>query len=97
MSTTKGYKDYILEQLSLLENITSRPMMGGYLIYYNNILFGGLYSGDNFLVKIVDSNKKYNLKEKVPYKGSKKTMYLIEDIENKELLRDIIIDTCKDL
>ena len=37
MATTKGYKDYILEQLDLLDNITCRPMMGGYLIYHNNI------------------------------------------------------------
>lgn len=72
-------------------------MMGGYLIYYNNILFGGLYGGDNFLVKIVESNKKYNMKEKIPYVGSKKYMYLVEDIDNKELLKNIVIDTCKDL
>ena len=72
-------------------------MMGGYLIYYNNILFGGLYGGDNFFVKIVESNKKYNMKEKTPYDGSKKTMYLVKDIDNKEKLKDIVIDTCKGL
>ena len=92
MATTKGYKDYILEQLDLLDT-----MMGGYLIYHNNILFGGLYGGDNFLVKIVESNKKYNMKEKIPYEGSKKTMYLVEDIDDKEKLKDIVIDTCKGL
>ncbi len=97
MATSKEYKDYILEQLSLLDNITCRPMMGGYLIYYNNILFGGLYGGDNFLVKIVESNKKYNMKEKIPYEGSKTLMYLVEDIDNQEVLRDIVIDTCKNL
>ena len=97
MATSKGYKDYILEQLNLLDNITCRPMMGGYLIYYNNILFGGLYGGDNFLVKIVETNKKYNMKEKIPYDGSKKTMYLVEDVDNKVLLKEIVIDTCKGL
>ena len=97
MATSKGYKDYILEQLNLLDNITCRSMMGGYLIYYNNILFGGLYGGDNFLVKIVETNKKYNMKEKIPYDGSKKTMYLVEDVDNKELLKEIVIDTCKGL
>ncbi len=97
MATTKGYKDFILEQLDLLDHITCRPMMGGYLIYYNNILFGGLYGGDNFLVKIVESNRKYHMKEKIPYEGSKKAMYLVEDIDNKEKLRDIVIDTCKGL
>ncbi len=97
MATSKEYKDFILEQLNLLDNITCRPMMGGYLIYHNNILFGGLYGGDNFLVKIVESNKKYNMKEKTPYEGSKKTMYLVEDIDDKEKLKDIVIDTCKGL
>ena len=97
MATTKEYKDFILEQLDLLDNITCRPMMGGYLLYYNNILFGGLYGGDNFLVKIVESNKKYNMKEIIPYEGSKKTMYLVEDIDNKEKLKDIVIDTYKGL
>ena len=58
MATTKEYKKFILEQLDLLDHITCRPMMGGYLIYYNDILFGGLYGGDNFLVKMVESNKK---------------------------------------
>ncbi len=95
MATTKEYKDFILEQLDLLDHITCRPMMGGYLIYYNDILFGGLYGGDNFLVKMVESNKKYHMKEQIPYEGSKKTMYLVEDLDDKEKLRDIVIDTCK--
>ena len=96
MATTKDYRDFILEQLSLLDNITCKSMMGEYLLYYNGLLFGGIYD-DRLLVKIVDNNKKYNMKEKIPYEGSKKTMYLVEDIENKEKLKDIVIDTCKDL
>jgi len=96
MATSKGYKDYILEQLDLLDNITCRPMMGEYLLYYNGTLFGGIYD-DRLLVKIVDSNKKYNMEESIPYEGSKKTMYFLEDIDNKEKLRDIVIDTYKGL
>lgn len=96
MSTTKEYKDHILAQLNSLDNINCRPMMGGHLFYYNNVLFGVFIVMIIFLKK-ADSNKKYNLREKIPYDGSKKTMYLVEDIENKELLRDIVIDTCKDL
>lgn len=48
MATSKEYKDYILDQLSFLENITCKAMMGEYLLYYNNILFGGIY--DNRLL-----------------------------------------------
>ena len=95
MATTKEYRDFILEQLSLLDNITCRAMMGEYLLYYNNILFGGIYDS-RLLVKIVESNRKYNMKEAIPYKGAK-TMYMIEDMENREMIKDIVIDTCKDL
>lgn len=96
MSTTKEYKDYVLDRLSNLDNIFCRPMMGGYLFYYNGILFGGIYENDNFLVKKTDSNKKYNLKEEIPYKGGK-LMYLLDDLDNIELLCNVVLDTCADL
>ncbi len=95
MATTKDYKDFVLEQLSLLNNITCKPMMGEYLLYYKEILFGGIYD-DRLLVKKGDSNKKYNMKEDIPYEGAK-AMYLVENIDNKEMLKDIVIDTCNDL
>ena len=95
MATTKNYRDYILEQLNLLDNITCKSMMGEYLLYYNGVLFGGIYD-DRLLVKIVDSNKKYNMQESIPYENAK-PMYLVDDVDNQELLRDIILDTCKDL
>ena len=95
MATTKDYRDYILEQLSLLDNITCKSMMGEYLLYYNGLLFGGIYD-DRLLVKIVDSNKKYNMQESIPYESAK-PMYLVDDVDNQELLRSIVLDTCKDL
>ena len=95
MATTKDYRDFILEQLSLLDNITCKSMMGEYLLYYNGILFGGIYD-DRLLVKTVDSNKKYNMQESIPYESAK-PMYLVDDVDNQELLRDIVLDTCKDL
>ena len=95
MATTKEYKDYILENLSLLDGITCRPMMGEYLLYKNGILFGGIYD-DRLLVKIVDSNKKYNMQESIPYESAK-PMYLVDEVDNMEVLKNIIIDTCKDL
>ena len=95
MATTKEYKNYILEQLSLLKDITCKPMMGEYLLYYNNLLFGGIYD-DRLLVKIVDSNRKYHMLESIPYDGAK-PMYLVEDVDNKKTLKDIVLDTYKDL
>ena len=95
MSSSKDYNEYILEQLGLLNNIKCRPMIGEYLLYYNDILFGGIYD-DRLLIKKVEGNKKYELQEVVPYDGAKK-MYLVDNVDNQELLKDIIIDTYNDL
>ena len=95
MATTKDYRDFILEQLILLDNITCKSMMGEYLLYYNGILFGGIYD-DRLLVKIVDNNKKYNMQESIPYENAK-PMYLVDDVDNQETIRDIVLDTCKGL
>jgi len=95
MATSKEYKDFILDELSILDNIICKPMMGEYLLYYNEILFGGIYD-DRLLVKIVEGNKKYNMKETIPYDNAK-PMYLVDNVDNIEVLRNIIIDTCKSL
>ena len=94
MASTKEYKDYIIDNLSLLDNITYRPMMGEYLLYYKGILFGGIYD-DRLLVKVVEKNKKYNLPTSIPYEGAK-PMFLVEDLDN-EKIKNIVLDTCKDL
>ena len=95
MATSKEYKDFILEQLDLLDNITCKAMMGEFLLYYNNVLFGGIYD-NRLLVKIVDTNKKYSMQEQIPYESAK-PMYLVDDVDNKELLKEIVVETCKGL
>ena len=95
MATSKEYKEFILEQLDLLDNITCKAMMGEFLLYYNDVLFGGIYD-NRLLVKIVDTNKKYNMQEQIPYESAK-PMYLVDDVDNKELLKEIVIETCKGL
>lgn len=95
MATKKKYKDFVLKQLSLLENVTYRPMMGEYLLYYNGTLFGGIYD-DRLLVKITKNNKKYNMQKSIPYGGAKE-MYLVDAIDNQEELKKIILDTYNDL
>ena len=89
MATSKEYKDFILEQLDLLDNITCKAMMGEFLLYYNGLLFGGIYD-NRLLVKITDTNKKYNMEEQLPYETAK-PMYLVDDVDNKELLNEIVI------
>ena len=95
MATSKEYKDFILEQLNLLDSITCKAMMGEFLLYYNNILFGGIYD-NRLLLKKVDTNKKYNMNEAIPYESAK-PMYFVDDADNKELLKEIVIETCKGL
>ena len=95
MATTKNYKEYVVEQLDMLENIMCKPMMGEYLLYYDGVLFGGIYD-DRLLVKKVSNNEKYNMKHAIPYEKAK-PMYLVEDIDDQELLRDIVLDTYEGL
>lgn len=79
---TKEFKDFILEQLNLLDNITYRPMMGEYLLYYNNVHFGGVYD-DRLLIKKAIDNSKYNFEEALPYDNAK-TMYLVTKLDDKK-------------
>ena len=93
MASTKAYRDFILEQLSEAPKITCRPMMGEFLLYSNNVLFGGIYD-DRLLVKIVPENEQYKMTEEIPYDGAK-PMYLVEDADNKEKLVEIVKSTVK--
>jgi len=71
MASTKEYRDFILEQLSEAPNITCRPIMGEFLLYSNNVLFGGIYD-DRLLVKIVPENEQYKKwPKRFPYDGAK--------------------------
>lgn len=95
MATSKDYRDYILEQLSLLNNITCRPMMGEFLLYADGCLFGGIYD-NRLLIKIVDTNKRFKLKEVIPYPGAK-AMLMVDDLDDKEYLSSVIEETVKGL
>ena len=78
MATTKDYRDYALEQLSSIEDITCKPMMGEFLLYYKGVLFGGLYD-NRFLVKKTRSLSSLDLCTAIPYEGAK-PMFLISNI-----------------
>ncbi|MBQ3437558.1 MAG: TfoX/Sxy family protein [Fusobacterium sp.] len=90
MASSKEYLDFILEQLSDLEEITYRAMMGEYIIYYRGKIIGGIYD-DRFLVKPVKSAIEYieNVKYELPYDEAKE-MLLIEDVDNKKFLAGLV-------
>ena len=90
MASSKEYLDFILEQLSDLEEITYCAMMGEYIIYYRGKIVGGIYD-DRFLVKPVKSAIEYmkNAKYELPYDGAKE-MLLVDDVDNKEFLTSLV-------
>ena len=94
MASSKDYKDFILEQLRNL-NVTDRYMMREYILYYNGIIFGGIYD-DRLLVKKTETNKKYNMEEVIPYENAK-SMYYVTDVDNEDTLMQIVLDTYEGL
>lgn len=86
MASSKEYLQFILEQLTDLEEITYRPMMGEFIIYYRGKIIGGIYD-DRLLVKPVKSAIAYmpSASYELPYDGAKE-MLLVDEVENKEYL-----------
>ena len=86
MASSKEYLAYILEQLSELEDIRYRAMMGEYILYYREKVVGGIYD-DRFLIKNVKSARERmpDASLERPYEGAKE-MLLVENVEDKEFL-----------
>ena len=90
MASSKEYLDFILEQLSELDDVSYRAMMGEYIIYYRGKVVGGIYD-DRFLVKPTKSATAMmpNADMELPYDGAKE-MLLVDDVDNKEFLRELM-------
>ena len=90
MASSKEYLDFILEQISELDDVTYRTMMGEYIIYYRSKIIGGIYD-DRFLVKPTKSAAEMmpNADMELPYEGAKE-MLLVDDVDNREFLRKLL-------
>ena len=90
MASSKEYLDFILEQLSELDDVTCRAMMGEYIIYYRSKIVGGIYD-NRLLVKPTKSAVAMmpNADMELPYEGAKK-MLLVYDVDKKEFLRKLL-------
>jgi TfoX/Sxy family transcriptional regulator of competence genes len=90
MASSKEYLDFILEQLSELDDVSYRVMMGEYILYYRGKIIGGIYD-DRFLVKPTKSAVAMmpNAEMELPYDGAKE-MLLVDDVDNKEFLRELL-------
>ena len=86
MASSRNYLDFVLNQLSELENVTYRAMMGEYIIYYNAKIIGGVYD-DRLLVKPIKSALDYmkNIEYKKPYEGVKE-MLMVDDVDDRKYL-----------
>ena len=86
MASSKEYLDFILEQVSELDNVSYKAMMGEFIIYYKGKIIGGIYD-DRLLVKLVQSAINYmpNAVYELPYDGAKE-MLLVDEVDNKEFL-----------
>ncbi len=90
MASSKDYLEYILDQLSGLDEISYRAMMGEYIIYYRGKVVGGIYD-DHFLVKPVKAAVATmpDAEMELPYEGAKE-MLLVDDVENREFLYELL-------
>lgn len=90
MASSKEYLDFILEQLSGLEEVSYRAMMGEYIIYHRGKIVGGIYD-DRFLVKPTKSAKNLmpDADMEVPYEGAKE-MLLVDNVDNREFMKSLL-------
>ncbi len=94
MASNKEYLDFVLEQC---EGLSARAMMGEYVLYYGGKVVGGVYD-NRLLVKPTPSAKKLmpNAPMEFPYEGAKE-MLLVEDIENRDFLKELFEAMYEDL
>ena len=90
MPSSKEYLEYVMDQLSGLQDVTYKAMMGEYIIYYRGKIVGGIYD-DRFLVKPVKSAIEMmpDAEMEIPYEGAK-TMILVDDVENRSFLTELL-------
>ena len=90
MASSKEYLDFILDQLSELDDVSYRAMMGEYILYYRGRVIGGIYD-DRFLVKPTRAAAAMmpDAARELPYEGAKE-MILVDNVDNREFLRELI-------
>lgn len=90
VASSKEYLEFILEQLSGVNGVTSKQMMGEYILYVNGRIFGGIYD-DRFLVKPTKSAAAMmpDADMELPYEGAKE-MLLVDNVDNREFLTELV-------
>ena len=94
MPSSKEYLDFVLDLLREVNDISYKKMMGEYILYKNNIIFGGVYD-NSFLIKKTKSLNNSGLKEQIPYPGAK--AMLLVDSENSGEIKELVMVIYHDL
>ena len=90
MASSKEYLEFVLDQLSSLNDISYKAMMGEYIIYYQGKIVGGIYDV-RFLVKPTRAAKRLmpDAQLELPYEGAKE-MLLVDDIDNRDFMKELL-------
>ena len=97
MASSRQYLEFIMDQLSSLEEISCKQMMGEYIIYFHGKVVGGIYD-DRFLVKPTESAKRMmpDARTELPYEGGKE-MLLVEEVDDREFLCELLNEIYSEL
>ncbi len=97
MASSRQYLEFIMDQLSSLEEISCKQMMGEYIIYFHGKVVGGIYD-DRFLVKPTESAKRMmpDARTELPYEGGKE-MLLVEEVDDREFLCELLNEMYSEL
>ncbi len=91
MATSKEFYDYVMENLQKAGDVSSRKMMGEYLVYYQKKLVGDICDNCLFLKPTESVLRLFPDAERAyPYEGSKTLMVVVEDVENTEFMRELL-------
>ncbi len=90
MASTRAYLDFILDQLSEAGQVSYRPMMGEFILYYRDRVIGGIYD-DRFLVKCTASSQAMmpEADREIPYEGARE-MLLVDNVDNRAFLAELL-------
>lgn len=92
MASTKDFQEKVVAKLEKFGEVKCRPMMGEYLLYLDGILVGGIYD-NKMLLKETEGNLQYELPRVIPYSSAKRTMLWVENLDDEEFLRKVVLET----
>ena len=92
MASTTEYLTFIIDLLREVDGISSKKMMGEYLLYKDGVLFGGVYD-NRFLVKKTPSASLLGLAEALPYEGAKPMLFVdTDDADDVNIIVSIVLE-----